>query len=131
MQYIFMMLEPNCSIIAACLPCYGPLLAGGRGPESLIRSLRSIISLRSRDSKGSGGSGSRTQTNIAIASRAQSSGAPSDSQIELTQAFQERSKQHVGQNVINVEWLPHGTDEEEGKQTQKIYMTKDYDVTRK
>ncbi|CBF83087.1 hypothetical protein AN3257.2 [Aspergillus nidulans FGSC A4] len=48
-QFIFMILEPNCSIIAACLPCYGPLLARGRAPESLIRSVRSVFTLRSRD----------------------------------------------------------------------------------
>lgn len=47
--YIFKIIEPNISIIAACLPCYGPFL-GGRAAESLIRSVRSIVSL------GSGGS---------------------------------------------------------------------------
>ncbi|KAL2273547.1 hypothetical protein FJTKL_04448 [Diaporthe vaccinii] len=29
-QYIFMLIEPNCSIIAACLPCYGPFMAKTR-----------------------------------------------------------------------------------------------------
>ncbi|KAH6640282.1 hypothetical protein F5144DRAFT_559867 [Chaetomium tenue] len=46
-QYIFMVLEPNCSILAACLPTYGPLLSGGRAPESIVRSVRSVFSLRS------------------------------------------------------------------------------------
>ncbi|KAK0631017.1 hypothetical protein B0T17DRAFT_462298, partial [Bombardia bombarda] len=50
-QFIFMIIEPNCSIIAACLPCYGPLLAGGRRPESIIRSIRSLISIGSGGSK--------------------------------------------------------------------------------
>ncbi|KAK7733714.1 hypothetical protein SLS53_008181 [Cytospora paraplurivora] len=31
-QYIFMVLEPNCSILAACLPTYAPLMTGGRDP---------------------------------------------------------------------------------------------------
>ncbi|KAL4935322.1 hypothetical protein BDV06DRAFT_234429 [Aspergillus oleicola] len=49
-QFIFMILEPNCSIIAACLPCYGPLFSRGHAPESLIRSFRSMITLRSYSS---------------------------------------------------------------------------------
>ncbi|KAL2020336.1 hypothetical protein VTK56DRAFT_8564 [Thermocarpiscus australiensis] len=56
-QYIFMVLEPNCSILAACLPTYGPLVAGGRAPESILRSVRSVFSLRS-----AGGSASRSRT---------------------------------------------------------------------
>lgn len=35
-------------MIAACLPTLGSLIAGGRAPESLVRSVRSIISLASR-----------------------------------------------------------------------------------
>ncbi|KAI0883800.1 uncharacterized protein GGS22DRAFT_166123 [Annulohypoxylon maeteangense] len=49
-QYIFMVLEPNCSILASCLPTYGPLVAGGRAPESIVRSVRSILSLASNNS---------------------------------------------------------------------------------
>lgn len=49
-----MVLEPNCSIFAACLPTLGPLISGGRAPESIVRSVRSIFSLRSL--RGSGGS---------------------------------------------------------------------------
>ncbi|KAK5999070.1 hypothetical protein PT974_01458 [Cladobotryum mycophilum] len=60
-QFIFMILEPNCSIIAACLPCYGPLIAGGRAAESIIRSVRSVFSLRSIRSNNSGGSGNGTR----------------------------------------------------------------------
>lgn len=33
-QYIFMLIEPNCSIIAACLPCYGPFLGRTRDRTS-------------------------------------------------------------------------------------------------
>ncbi|KAI1411212.1 hypothetical protein F5Y13DRAFT_201420 [Hypoxylon sp. FL1857] len=46
-QFIFMIIEPNASIIAGCLPCYGPLFSGGRAPESLVRSIRSTFSLES------------------------------------------------------------------------------------
>ncbi|KAI2784130.1 hypothetical protein F4815DRAFT_456939 [Daldinia loculata] len=66
-QFVFLVLEPHCSIIAGCLPCYGSLLArfGGRAPESLVRSVRSIISLGSwgsrRGSQGSGGSKNKIQ----------------------------------------------------------------------
>ncbi|KAL4758145.1 uncharacterized protein BDW70DRAFT_152698 [Aspergillus foveolatus] len=59
-QFIFMILELNCSIIAACLPCYGPLLAQGRTPESLIRSVRSVFALRSRGSSKWSSMASRT-----------------------------------------------------------------------
>ncbi|KAI1209076.1 uncharacterized protein F4807DRAFT_468009 [Annulohypoxylon truncatum] len=48
-QSCFLIIEPHCSIIAACLPCYGPLLAGMRGPESMLHSFRSIFSLQSMD----------------------------------------------------------------------------------
>ena len=48
--YIFTVIEPNFSIIAACLPCYGNLVQrlGGRTLESVVRSVRSEVSLRSR-----------------------------------------------------------------------------------
>ncbi|KAI1127676.1 hypothetical protein F5Y10DRAFT_242428 [Nemania abortiva] len=51
--FIWKMIEPNVSILAANLPLYGPLLRGGRGPESIIRSVRSVLSLGSNASKGS------------------------------------------------------------------------------
>ncbi|OGM49785.1 hypothetical protein ABOM_001554 [Aspergillus bombycis] len=38
-QLIFMIIETNCSIIAACLPCYGALLRGGQSLASIVRSL--------------------------------------------------------------------------------------------
>jgi hypothetical protein len=83
-QYIFMVLEPNCSILAACLPTYGPLFAGGRAAESIIRSVRGIFSLRSS----MGGSGGRSYPiNLSAPSlpgtRQKSSG---DSQVELQNA---------------------------------------------
>ncbi|KAF4628607.1 hypothetical protein G7Y89_g9542 [Cudoniella acicularis] len=53
--FIFVLLEPNCSIIAGCLPCYGPLFTGGRGLDSIIRSIRSVLSLQSIRSALSGG----------------------------------------------------------------------------
>lgn len=56
---IFMIIEPHASIIAACLPALGPLLAKGRMLDSIIRSFRSVISLAgspsgSANSRGSG-----------------------------------------------------------------------------
>jgi hypothetical protein len=47
------MIEPNVSILAANLPLYGPLLRDGRGPESIIRSVRSVLSIGSSASNGS------------------------------------------------------------------------------
>ncbi|KAH4046601.1 hypothetical protein HBH64_162120 [Parastagonospora nodorum] len=52
---IWCIIEPNCSIIAGSLPCYGPL-ARGRAPESIIRSVRSVISLASGGSNRSNNS---------------------------------------------------------------------------
>ncbi|KAE8313973.1 hypothetical protein BDV41DRAFT_563902 [Aspergillus transmontanensis] len=37
-QLVFMIIETNCSIIAACLPCYGALLRGGESLASIVRS---------------------------------------------------------------------------------------------
>ncbi|PYI10679.1 hypothetical protein BO78DRAFT_414316 [Aspergillus sclerotiicarbonarius CBS 121057] len=47
---IFMLLEPNCSIMAACLPCFGTFFVGGRSLGSMIRSFRSVFSVRSQNS---------------------------------------------------------------------------------
>ena len=44
---IWSRIEPCCSAIAACLPTLGPLVSGGRSPESLIHSIRSLFSTRS------------------------------------------------------------------------------------
>ncbi|KAF2649032.1 hypothetical protein K491DRAFT_708384 [Lophiostoma macrostomum CBS 122681] len=79
--YLFMLLEANCSVIAACLPCYGPLLRGFgvRAPESILRSVRSVFSLRSRNS-----SGNRSNHNQSGAtSGLHKGGTATDSQIEL------------------------------------------------
>ncbi len=43
-----MILEPNLSIVAACLPCYGCLFQGtGRHLDSIFQSVRSVFSLKS------------------------------------------------------------------------------------
>ncbi|CAG8952290.1 hypothetical protein HYFRA_00001033 [Hymenoscyphus fraxineus] len=44
---IWSTIEPACSVIAACLPTFGPLSQKGRSPESLVASIRSALSLRS------------------------------------------------------------------------------------
>ncbi|KAK3942830.1 hypothetical protein QBC46DRAFT_308347 [Diplogelasinospora grovesii] len=79
-QYIFMVLEPNCSILAACMPTYGPLMAGGRGPESIIRSVRSIFSLRS---VGSGGSRPSRRNYVESTSNMPRGSSAAESQVEL------------------------------------------------
>ncbi|KAI1418753.1 hypothetical protein F5Y12DRAFT_781319 [Xylaria sp. FL1777] len=75
-QFIFLILEPNCSIIAACLPCYGPLLKTGRGPESLVRSVRSMFSLQSRSS-------SKHSFSAASNAKHMNSATAAESQVEL------------------------------------------------
>ncbi|KAF7905076.1 uncharacterized protein EAF01_005597 [Botrytis porri] len=51
-QYIFLVVEPNVSILAASLPTYGPLFTSGKGLESFFRSARSFFSLSGRGSGG-------------------------------------------------------------------------------
>ncbi|KAI1440243.1 hypothetical protein F5Y02DRAFT_411638 [Annulohypoxylon stygium] len=46
-EIMFVIIEPNCSIIAAFLPCYGYLLNNGATIDSMVRSARSIFSLGS------------------------------------------------------------------------------------
>ena len=48
------MIEPCASIVAACLPTLGPILNGWRLPESVVQSVRSVLSIHS------GGSASRS-----------------------------------------------------------------------
>ena len=48
---IWSFIEPQMSIVAACLPTLTPLFHGGRDPASIIRSVRSILSLRSLSSQ--------------------------------------------------------------------------------
>jgi hypothetical protein len=87
--YIFTIVEPNCSIIAACLPCYGTLARswGGRAPESLVRSVRSVLSLASR--QGSNNSGAtRSPENQSDATKLQN-----NSYIELTEVERSNGSQ--------------------------------------
>lgn len=90
---IFMLLEPNCSTITACLPCYGPLFRGGRSQVSLVRSVRSLFSLHSR----------RSRSTISVVGTQHS---PPDSQIEL--------KGHEGQSTIVAEHSSRVSDVEAG-----------------
>jgi hypothetical protein len=100
-QYIFMVLEPNCSILAACLPTYGPLVSGGRAPESLVRSVRSVFSLRSARSNNSAGSLPR--------SRNKSAG---ESQVELqdvdTEAWSRKASRETPSPLPPVPKVPGG-----------------------
>jgi len=47
---VWMAIEPCASIIAACLPTLGPLFKGKRSLGSIIRSIRSALSVRSQSS---------------------------------------------------------------------------------
>ncbi|KAI1413997.1 hypothetical protein F5Y13DRAFT_197921 [Hypoxylon sp. FL1857] len=72
MEIIFVIIEPNCSIIAACLPCYVHLLNRGSRLETLLQSARSIFSLQSLRT-GTRTSPGATQANEPV----------SDSRVEL------------------------------------------------
>lgn len=68
-QFCFLIVEPHCSIVAGCLPTLGPLVAGGRAAESLVRSVRSLISLASG---GSSPRGSKGKTAVRLPSNTES-----------------------------------------------------------
>ncbi|KAF2641483.1 hypothetical protein P280DRAFT_507031 [Massarina eburnea CBS 473.64] len=53
--FIWAHVEPNCSIIAACLPTYGTLFHSGRSLSSLFGSVRSIFSISGRSGTNSTG----------------------------------------------------------------------------
>lgn len=55
---IWMTIEPCASVIAACLPTFGPLFKDARSSGFIIRSIRSLLSIRSQFSRSSS-SGSR------------------------------------------------------------------------
>ena len=117
-----MLIEANCSIIAACLPCYGPLLNRGRSPGSLVRSVITVFSLHSR-----GSSGNRSQPkSIDPAPRNSSS---TDSHIHLKPASADWFTAHNQGNVTsNIE--SRSEDGPEGHQEGVINITKAYDITR-
>lgn len=121
-QFIFVILEPNCSVIAACLPCYGPFLAKGRSPESLVRSMKSVFSLRSRDSYTNSSQSKSTD----VAPR-------NDSALNSQTELQQPSKnwpmaENQGHNITNGEIRRE--EDLEGCQNMGISITKAYDVTR-
>lgn len=110
-QFIFMIIEAHCSIIAACLPCFGPLFTGGRAPESLVRSVRSVLSLASRSSLKK----DTTRKN----------GSINGSNIELT------PYSNSGGKVVSVGRISNQIDEEMGIYPQQgISLTKVVDITR-
>ncbi|KAI8966715.1 hypothetical protein F5Y11DRAFT_361781 [Daldinia sp. FL1419] len=87
-QFIFMILEPNCSIIAACLPCYGPLVAGGRAPESIVRSVQSVLSLQSLRSRRS------------VSNSGAQQGPEDDSQLQLNERSADWPQAHYDTQVL-------------------------------
>lgn len=114
-----MLIEPNCSIIAACLPCYGPLFAKGRSPESLVRSVRSVFSLRSKNSStnrspsGSTNATARNETSF-------------DSHVELKQVSKDWSEsQNQGCNTNKIETK---REEFESYENGGISVTKGFDI---
>lgn len=118
-----MVLEPNCSIIAACLPCYGPLFAGGRAPESMVRSVRSIFSLRSR---GSSGNSKKSSSKRATSKDTNGDRSGNDSLIEL--ALDPHTEQNS--NYISAQRPSHQSYEDIGwDASEGIRVTKGVDVT--
>ncbi|KAI1373129.1 hypothetical protein F4677DRAFT_430333 [Hypoxylon crocopeplum] len=138
-QFVFLVIEPHCSIIAGCLPCYGPLLAsiGGRAPESLVRSVRSIISLRSwgsRGSRGSRGSKSRTKKGDGFQTLGPKDGeSQADSQLELSNHLQWPESSHdvqvMGGSRKSDSSKPNGHEDTANLPMEAINVTKGVDVS--
>jgi len=120
-NFIFMVLEPNCSIIAACLPCYGSLFKGTFKLENLVRPFRSVFSLASFRSQGSSARG--TGYDKFGETESQRRGAPSEttSQIELTNG-------QKGEAFANAERISQASDE--GTGMAGINVTKGVEVVR-
>jgi hypothetical protein len=113
--YIFGTMEPNCSIIAACLPCYGPLCTGDRTAESLVTSVRSVMSIRGgRSNRFAGRSGTYQpdhfdQASRDVGNRDRVSSQWSESQVELRNVhWRDRSPSAFESlNTISNEHLSH------------------------
>jgi hypothetical protein len=119
--YIFAVIEPNCSIIAACLPCYGPLLKGGRGAESLVASVRSAISLFSFGSQDSRNASRRNQPGSGSNKQVAADLAQNDSELQLTDFG---STSHS--RAAHVEAIPH--EEEDNTHEAGIKVTRGYET---
>ncbi|KAF2728065.1 hypothetical protein EJ04DRAFT_450090 [Polyplosphaeria fusca] len=104
-NFIFMILEPNCSIIAACLPTYGPLFKGAWNMESLMRSFRSVFSLQSRGS-GAASRPTNDYSKFSDKSTPQSDANSTNSQFELNNG-------HKGRGFVEIERMSHGSRDEE------------------
>lgn len=92
---IFMILEANCSVIAACLPCLGPLFRGWKGLESLVASVRSAISLRSLRSQSSHNS-QKGYNKFGDGNAAPKSDPEAESQIQLNTYAEGQAHAFVG-----------------------------------
>lgn len=124
-NFIFMILEPNCSIIAACLPTYGPLFRGAWNLQSILRSVRSVFSLQS--ARGSSGSRSRNPTNdyskFGDRSAPHSDANSTHSQFELNQSAK------GGRAFVEIERMSHGS-RDEGAGVSGINVTRGVEVIR-
>ncbi|GKZ25554.1 hypothetical protein AbraIFM66951_001326 [Aspergillus brasiliensis] len=81
---IFMLIEPNCSIVAACLPCYGALFMGTTSLSSIVQSFRTVFTVGSQGSTYSK-SGTRNRKGLKLVTdSANQFHGSSDSQVELT-----------------------------------------------
>ncbi|KAI2615057.1 hypothetical protein GGR54DRAFT_642791 [Hypoxylon sp. NC1633] len=93
-QFVFLVLEPHCSIVAACLPCYGPLVASWRAPRPIVHSARS------KDSVGDS-NGSRDRGNInGLSGTHEIQAETSQNNLAVTQS---QNSVFVGKNESKVE----------------------------
>ena len=106
-----MFIEPNCSIIAACLPTYGGLLAGGRTLKSVISSWRSVFSIRSQITSLLGNrSGENSTVKHTEDSVVTNTYSNNESQTEFMMSYHAPSSAQGA--IANVSTSPYPSDEE-------------------
>lgn len=102
--FIFVLLEPNSSIIAGCLPCYGSFFAGGRGLTSILNSIRSVISLRSVRSNKDPASGSWSRRSVLNTNGTGKKSTDSDAELRDLSAGWTKINQSKGSNDTTAEY---------------------------
>ena len=71
-EFIWAHIEPSCSIVAACLPTYGPFFIGNQTFEKFLSGFRSLVSYQSRPSrsgKNTGGIGIGSDSGLVMDSK--------------------------------------------------------------
>ncbi|KAJ5727072.1 hypothetical protein N7493_004892 [Penicillium malachiteum] len=115
------LIQPNCSIIAACLPTYGTLFTNHRSLNSILASWRSAFSIRSKTSSDLGSSFNNLESG-------KGRDSSTESQTELT--THHSSNWATQETTAKFSRSLRGSDEEQdGKQSSGIMVKTWLDVS--